>query len=84
VSGTWTSLTFGTQTTAPKQFLTSIYSVPGDIYICWQWTQNTTTTPREVVFDKIPEFGTVLVPAFATLLILIVSVRRTRRKEVHD
>jgi hypothetical protein len=81
VSGTWSSLTFGTQTTAPKQFLNSVYSVSGETHICWQWTQNT-TSPIQVVFDKIPEFGTVVLPAFAMLFMLLVSIRRSRRKDL--
>ena len=40
VSSTWSSLSVA-QTTYVKTYLTSIYSAPGEPYICWQWTQNT-------------------------------------------
>jgi hypothetical protein len=80
VGGTWSALTFTPQTTAPKAYLNSIYSAPHEGAICFQWTQNT-TSPIQVVFDKIPEFGTVVLPAFAMLFMLLVSIRRSRGKD---
>ncbi len=79
VSGTWTSLTIGGQTAGEKRYLTSIYSAPGENYICWQWTQNT-TAPIQVIFDKIPEFSDAVVPVFISLLILVAFMRRDRAR----
>jgi hypothetical protein len=77
VSGTWTALTI-TQNAYVKQYLTSIYSVSGEQFICWQWTQNT-TAPIQVVFDKLPEFSQVLVPIVFTMSLFVLMVGRTRR-----
>ena len=81
VSGTWTSVTL-TQNAYAKQYLTSIYSGPGEQYICWQWTQNT-TAPIQVVFDKLPEFGSVVLPVMSMMLLfgVILGSRRSRRKD---
>ena len=81
VSGTWTTLTM-TQNTNVKQYLTSIYSVSGEQFICWQWTQNT-TAPIQVIFDKIPEFSHMVIPiVFMMSLFVIVGGRaRRNRKE---
>ena len=79
-SGTWTSLTFSGQTADAKQYLTSIYSVPAETLIAWQWTQNT-TAPIQVIFDKIPEFDGVVMPVlFLMAMVLVVAGRRARRK----
>jgi len=77
VSGTWTSLTFSLQTTDQKQYLTSIYSVSGEVNICWQWTQNTTGTIH-VVFDKLPEFSDVVLPTFVFMCVFFVVARQNR------
>lgn len=79
MSGTWQTLTLPAQTTGPKHHLTSIYSAPADYAICWQWTQNT-TAPIQVIFEKIPEFGTVLVPAFALMMFVVAFAGRSRRR----
>ena len=77
--GSWESISFGTQTSYPKHFLTSIYSVGGEAGICWLWTQNTTGT-IEVFFDIIPEFGDVVVPALTILAIFVVVLGGRRRR----
>jgi len=77
VSGTWTALTI-TQNTYVKQYLTSIYSAPGEQFICWQWTQNT-TAPIQVVFDKLPEFSHVVVPVVFMMSLFVLIAGRTRR-----
>jgi hypothetical protein len=79
VSGTWSFLSLD-QTTYSKAYLTSIYSVSGEAYICWQWTQNT-TAPMDVVFHKIPEFSEVVVPVLFMLTIFIAIYRRRSRPE---
>jgi len=78
VSGAWTALTI-TQNTYVKQYLTSIYSVSGEQFICWQWTQNTTAPPYQVVFDKIPEFSHAVVPIVFMMSLFVLIVGRTRR-----
>jgi hypothetical protein len=79
VSGTWSELTLSGQTPYTKQYLTSIYSAPGEQYICFQWTQNT-TSPIEVMFDKIPEFSDILIPTgFLVLAIVLMARRKARR-----
>jgi len=81
VSGTWQSLTLSGQTTDPKQYLTSVYSASSETLIAWQWTQNT-TVPIQVIFDKIPEFEGVVLPAlFLLAVVLVVSGRKARRKD---
>lgn len=80
VSGTWGFVTLGGQTTYPKQYLTSVYSAPGETNICWQWTQNT-TTPIDVVFDKIPEFGNLTFPIIIVMAVFLMISRRRRRKD---
>jgi hypothetical protein len=77
VSGTWTALTIS-QNTYVKQYLTSIYSVSGEQFICWQWTQNT-TAPIQVAFDKIPEFSHVVIPIMFMMSLFVLMVGRTRR-----
>lgn len=79
VSGTWTSLSFGTQTTDAKQYLTSIYSGTAEDKICWQWTQNTTGTIH-VVFDKLPEFSDIVIPTFSFLCIFFAVVNQNRKR----
>ena len=81
VSGTWTSLSMGSQTSYTKQFLTSIYSVPSESNICWMWTQNTTGN-IDVVYDKIPEFSDAFVPVL--MLIIMVAVFRRRALRAKD
>jgi RNA polymerase subunit RPABC4/transcription elongation factor Spt4 len=75
--GSWTSLSFGTQTPYTKHYLTSIYTVEGVSNVCWLWTQNTTGT-IEVFFEIIPEFGDVVVPVF-TILAVFIAVLGGRR-----
>jgi hypothetical protein len=82
VSGTWTALTLSGQTAGAKQYLNSIYSAPGEQFICWQWTQNT-TSPIEVLFDKLPEFKTVVLPVLF-LTLIVVGMRRRRGKSRRD
>ncbi len=77
VSGVWTALTI-TQNAYVKQYLTSIYSVSGEQFICWQWTQNT-TAPIQVVFDKIPEFSQVVVPIVFMMSLFVLIGGRVRR-----
>ena len=79
VTGTWSTLSVP-QTTFVKTWLTSIYSAPGETYICWQWTQNT-TSPYEVIFDKIPEFSDAVLPVLFVLTIFIAVYRRRSRPE---
>jgi len=76
-SGTWESVDIGTQTSNAKQYLTSIYSAPGPSSICWQWTQNT-TSPIDVVFDKIPEFEQLTLPVGFMVLAIVLTFRRAR------
>jgi hypothetical protein len=84
VSGVWTSLDFGTQTADYKYHLNSVYSVSGESYVCFQWTQNQTGT-IDVIMDKIPEFGEVVVPVLFMMLVFAVYVRRsTKRGELDD
>lgn len=78
-SGTWSLLAFDPQTADQKQYLTSIYSAPGENLICWQWTQNN-TAPIQVIFDRIPEFSHLVLPAFFVLAICVVALRRTRAR----
>jgi len=71
VSGSWSFIPIGNPDTAsPKQYQTSIYSVPGESNMCWQWTQNTTGT-IEVIFDRIPEFDQVIIPVLFVILLFI-------------
>ncbi len=77
VSGDWSFVTLGGQTSYTKQYLTSVYSVSGEANICWQWTQNTTTV--EVIFDKIPEFGDLVVPIIIIMAVFFVMSRKRRR-----
>lgn len=79
VSGTWSSVTVD-QNSYAKNYLTSIYSAPGESYICMQWTQNT-TSPYEVIFEKIPEFSDVVLPVFFVLTLFIAVYRRNSRRE---
>ena len=80
VSGSWSNLTFESQTTYAKQYLTSIYSVSGEFKICWQWTQNI-TSPIHVLFDHtIPEFSDITLPILGFIMILAVYRQRSRGK----
>ncbi|OGS43388.1 MAG: hypothetical protein A3K76_05405 [Euryarchaeota archaeon RBG_13_57_23] len=79
VSGTWTTLTLPAQTTNVKQYLTSIYSAPAENFVCWQWTQNT-TAPIELHFEKLPEFGSVVLPAFFIMIVCIASIGLHRKR----
>ncbi|MBU0624196.1 MAG: hypothetical protein KJ672_05060, partial [Candidatus Thermoplasmatota archaeon] len=83
VSGTWTALTLSGQTAGAKQYLNSIYSAPGEQFICWQWTQNT-TSPIEVLFDKLPEFKTVVLPVLFLTLMVVVGMQRRRGRSGRD
>ncbi len=79
-SETWSSVTVTGQTSYEKLYLTSIYSAPGENYVCWQWTQNSTGT-IEVMFDKIPEFGQTIIPVVIVTAVFIVSGIRHRNRE---
>ncbi len=77
-SGSWSALTISNPDSYPKNHLTSIYSVSGESQICWQWTQNTTGTVQ-VVFDKIPEFGDLVVPIIIIMAVFFIMSRKRRR-----
>jgi len=77
VSGTWTALTLPDQIIIAKQYLNSIYSAPGERYICWQWTQNT-SAPIQVIFEKLPEFKTLVLPVLFVMLLVPFVVQRRR------
>lgn len=79
VSGTWTALTLPPQTTNVKQYLTSIYSAPAEHLICWQWTQNT-TAPIQLHFEKIPEFGSAVLPVAFMMVVCIASIGLHRKR----
>jgi hypothetical protein len=79
VSGTWSQVSLGTQTSYEKQYLTSIYSGTSEDKICWQWTQNTTGT-MEVIFDKIPEFSEIAGPVVFLAAIIGLYRNRVRSK----
>ena len=80
---TWTALTPSGQTAGEKQHLNSIYSGPGETNICWQWTQNV-TSPIEVLFDKLPEFKSVILPVLFLTLMIVVGMRRGRDRSRRD
>ena len=84
VSGTWTALTLPAQTTDAKQYLNSIYSGSGEHIICWQWTQNTTDPDIEVLFDKLPEFKSVVLPVLFLTLMVVVGMQRRRGRSRRD
>ena len=79
VSGDWDLVTLEGQNSYEKQYLTSIYAVPGENHICWQWTQNTSGN-IEVIFDVIPEFEDIMIPTFAMMAIFFVDIWRRRAK----
>lgn len=86
VSGTWTSFSGSSDTTSPKQYLTSIYSAPSEGAICWQWTQNTTGT-IEVEFDGLPEFSDIVLPVLGMAAVFIFGYRSRgikRRKDSQE
>ncbi len=83
VSSSWSFVTLSGQTSYEKQHLTSVYSVSGESYICWQWTQNTSSN-IEVIFDVIPEFEDVLVPVFLIMAVFFVGSRRRRLKQSNE
>ena len=78
-SGSWSFVTLGGQNSNEKHYLTSIYSVSGENYICWQWTQNT-TGDIEVIFDVIPEFEDLVVPILVMIAIFFVGMRKRRHR----
>jgi len=78
VSGSWSSVSLGSQTSDTKQYLTSVYSVSGESNICWQWTQNT-SAPIHVVFDKIPEFDDIVIPVFLIIIVFVMASRTSRK-----
>jgi hypothetical protein len=82
-SGAWTALTLSGQTVGDKQYLNSIYSAPGEQFVCWQWTQNT-TSPIQVLFDKLPEFKTVVLPVLFLTLVVVFGMRRRRGRSCKD
>jgi len=78
-SETWSFVDIGTQSSYSKSYLTSVYAVSGQNNICYMWTQNT-SSPIEVMFDKIPEFEDILIPiCFMILAVVSLSRSRTRR-----
>ena len=81
-SGAWSSMPLLPQTTAPKFFLTSAYSVPDPLTVCWQWTENA-TLPIEVIFDgtMIPELSDLALPIAAVALTLMAFVRISGRRK---
>jgi hypothetical protein len=78
VSGSWSEVSLGSQTSDTKQYLTSVYSVSGESNICWQWTQNT-SSPIHVVFDKIPEFDDIVFPVFLIIIVFVMASRTNRK-----
>ena len=83
VSGTWSLLTLSSDTTSPKQYLTSIYSAPHEDAICWQWTQNTTGT-IEVQFDKLPEFSEIALPVLGLVAVVVIGHRNRSSRRSRD
>jgi hypothetical protein len=83
VSGTWTAMGLPPQTADAKQYLNSIYSASGEQFICWQWTQNT-TNPIHVIFEKIPEFQTVVLPVLFLTLVVVVGMQRRKGRSGKD
>ena len=83
VSGTWSKITIEPQTSYSKQYLTSIYSVSGEFKICWQWTQNVTSEPKEVLFDgtAIPELSDLALPLVLFVAVFSVYIRRSRGRD---
>ena len=80
-AGAWSGSTSTLSSTAyAKNYLTSVYSAPTEARICVEWTQNTTGTVQ-VIFEKIPEFGDVVVPVFSVLVVFIAVYRRRARAD---
>ncbi len=79
VSGTWTFVTIS-QNSYLKYHLTSIYSAPGESYICCQWTQDTSGTYEVIYENMIPEFSEVVIPVFFMMMVFIVGYRHRSRK----
>jgi len=78
-SEAWSFVDIGSQNSYSKSYLTSVYAVSGQYNICFMWTQNT-SSPIQVMFDKIPEFGDILVPiCFMILAVVALSRSRTKR-----
>ena len=78
--GTWSNVTLEAQTSYPKQYLTSVYSISGEFMVCWQWTQNTTGT-IQVMFDhRVPEFSEIALPIVFTMGLIAVWRAGARRK----
>ncbi|UCE81109.1 MAG: zinc ribbon domain-containing protein [Methanobacteriota archaeon] len=85
VSGAWSFVSLPANDYI-KNHLTSVYSVPGESYICMQWTQNTTAN-IEVIFERIPEFSDVVLPVMFILTIFAVyriRTGRSGRRQVED
>jgi hypothetical protein len=78
--GSWSSLSFGSQTSYVKHYLTSVYSASSDSYICWLWTENV-TGDIEVFFDVIPEFDDIVVPVLTMLAVFMVFFGRKRKQK---
>jgi hypothetical protein len=78
VAGAWSDFTIEQQTSYTKLFLTSVYSVPGESGICWQWNQNA-TAPIEVFYDntQIPELHGLAAP-LVSIVALFFFYRRNR------
>ncbi|MCJ7490072.1 MAG: hypothetical protein MUO87_08045, partial [Thermoplasmata archaeon] len=78
VTSSWSTVSID-QTSYVKSYLTSIYNATGETYICFQWTQNTTTSDIDVLFDKIPEFTDTFIPVLFILTLFAVYRSRARR-----
>jgi hypothetical protein len=80
-AGAWSGTpTAFVSTSHAKYYLTSVYSAPSEARICVEWTQNTTGL-IQVIFEKIPEFGDVVVPVFSVLVVFIAVYRRRARAD---
>jgi hypothetical protein len=80
-SGSWTNLTFESQSTYAKYYLNSIYSVSGEYKVAWQWTQNTTSTVQVLFDHKIPEFSDIVLPIMGFMVIFVVYRQRSKGKK---
>ncbi|MBN1677750.1 MAG: zinc ribbon domain-containing protein [Candidatus Thermoplasmatota archaeon] len=82
ISGTWYGIAIEPQTSFTKQYMTSIYSAPGEYKICWQWTQNT-TAPIQVLYDSlwVPELGNLASLVALSAMIVVVCRVRPRKED---
>jgi len=79
VSGVWSFFPLNGDTSYAKQYLTSVFSASSEQFVAFQWTQNS-TAPIHVMFDKIPEFGDLVVPVLSLIVIFFVVHRRRHRR----